>query len=172
MDVMLHNRKRNRKETFCFDKTRGHQVMSPVKNKQRTLKRSVHFAGTHQYVSRGQLLEEHVKGRWYQSEEYRSIMEDIVMTFRALERAAGDISLLDPSKHCLRGLESYIFRKFVMIKRSSQRSIVLCQQKFQLLHGLTDEHALQFLSMKLSKHDDIIAIQNAKFDSDSLSSAF
>ena len=147
---------------------------SPARQAQRTSKnirgsrKSVRFFESGNKVVFRHLLKEELKHAWYQSDEYKEFQKDRITTISTLRSAKGDLNALDPSKHCVRGLEMNatpeIFRyRTVGIKVHAR--IVLQQQKLQRQVGHKDDGTLGIVSTASSKAAIQLAAALALIDS-------
>lgn len=107
------------------------------------------------------------KAFWYQPADFASFKEERLDTVRALKYAHGDLSCLDPSIYCLRGLEQKIFTTLGREQRSQQlaiiRAVLRAQQK-QRKSGVKDPETIKSLSMVFSKLSRDRAVEMAELD--------
>jgi hypothetical protein len=92
---------------------------------------------------------------------------DCTQTIQALKRARGDPSSLDPSVHCLRGLEKRISSKYNRERRLQQLNIirlVLKAQEEQRKSGIIDPERIKSLSKTLSRMSRDQAFELAELD--------
>jgi hypothetical protein len=69
---------------------------------------------------------------WYEHDEYKRFEMSRRMTIDAINKAQGDMSLLNPAEHCLLGLEEQLSRKQVLVRKlksSHYMQLVLEQLK-------------------------------------------
>lgn len=112
-------------------------------------------------------LERRRKASWYQPEDFVSFNRESVETVRALHFVQGDLSCLDPSIYCLRGLEPKIFSAVGRQRRSQKLAIlraVLCVQQEQRETGVKDPETIKSLCTMLSKLSRDRAVEMAELD--------
>lgn len=91
---------------------------------------------------------------WYQPVEYAQFNRDRRATIDAIQSVHGDVSILDPQVHCVRGLEHQLSKKQVLSRKlKSMRYVrtLLDEQFVQKLSGNEDPESLQILSTIFSK---------------------
>lgn len=104
---------------------------------------------------------------WYQREDFLSFHMEQLQTIHALKKAQGDLSYLDPSKHCLRGLERKISAGYGRERRSQQTEIinmVLEAQTEQREKGVRDPEGIKKLSSVFSRVSRDRAVEMAALD--------
>mmetsp|Transcript_28780 Transcript_28780/g.43480 ORF Transcript_28780/g.43480 Transcript_28780/m.43480 type:complete len:174 (+) Transcript_28780:117-638(+) len=106
-------------------------------------------------------------GVWYQYDDFVSFHKERSQTLKKLKSAHGNVSYLDPSLYCLRGLEEKLSKKFAK-QRKFQQSVtirsVLTAQAHQKEIGYTNPEYIKDLSMKNSKASRDRAIELAAID--------
>jgi hypothetical protein len=106
--------------------------------------------------------------RWYQEDEYQRIKDEYLRTLIAYTKANMQITELDESEHCLRGLETQISILILrMPYRNRQKKVVksvLSLQQVQKSMKQQDSAALREMSLIVSKQDNLKAIKNASAD--------
>lgn len=142
-----------RKSAFKIriDSLRGRGVV-PVRKSKAASKKRVRF-GDRQVLFR-HVPEEELQQSWYQSNEYDAFKSESKITLAALKQAHGNVTQLDASKHCLRGLEAHVSLSILKLRQMMIRStvqIVLDQQKVQRSHGVSDPNMIGAVSMMFSK---------------------
>jgi len=83
----------------------------PRKRCRVAARKQVHFAPTATVVHPPAPFNPPVEGNelWYQDADYAAFEQDRRACLAAMECCRGDVSLLDPTKYCLRGLEHHLF---------------------------------------------------------------
>jgi hypothetical protein len=147
---------------------------TPVRKAQLSLKKtsrdkkSVRFSESDNKVVFRQMFKEELKQTWYQSVEYKEFQNDRLMTIRTLRSAKGDLSALNPSKQCVRGLEMNATPEIFQYRASGIKATVmrvLQQQQVQRQMGLKDDGTLGMVSMVSSKPAAQLAAALALIDS-------
>jgi hypothetical protein len=91
---------------------------------------------------------------WYEVEEYNFFQKECRRTVAAIKKAKGELSTLDPTEHCVRGLEQFLsVKQMVLRKKEAKRYIhvMMRQQYVQRRTGQSDPSRLQALSELFSK---------------------
>lgn len=104
---------------------------------------------------------------WYQREELVSFHKDRLLTVKALKRAKGDITRLDPSQCSLRGLEDIISAQYGRarrLKKTRTVRMILQVQAEQRELGVSDPELIRSLSMLFSQMSRDQAIEIAEID--------
>ena len=106
--------------------------------------------------------------RWYQEDEYKSIKDEYLRTLIAYTKVNMQMTELDESEHCLRGLETQISILILrMPYRNRQSKVVksvLSLQQIQKSMKQQDSAALREMSLIVSNQDNLKAIKNASAD--------
>ena len=127
----------------------------PIKVERTTtkLKKSVRFANMATAITRS-ISKEELNVMWYDDKEYTAFQQERRNTIAAVSKANGDISMLDPTQVCVRGLEGQLSRKQVLARRMTlmQYTQVILRQQYVLKRtGRSDPERLQALSEMFSK---------------------
>jgi hypothetical protein len=104
---------------------------------------------------------------WYQREDFVSFYKERLQTVRALKKAQGDITCLDPSEYCLRGLEEKISTRYGRERRLKQIKIIRMVLEVQAEHremGVRNPEGIKSLSMLVSKMSRDHAVEIAELD--------
>lgn len=115
----------------------------------------VQFAEHKNTVQSRHVSEDDLRCLWLQKHDYEVIRSKIRSTLSTLKFSNGDLSKLDTTEECLRGLEMPILFHVYKIK-SNQRDFTrnVCSFfKVQRHMGLHDPESLQMLASTLSKAD-------------------
>ena len=133
-------------------------------------KKSVTFSGRKcvHIVERVDDVKGSIQQLWYQEDEYQSIKDEYLRTLIAYTKVNMEITELDESEHCLRGLETQVSILILrMPYRSRQKKVVksvLSLQQVQKSMKKQDSAALREMSLIVSKQDSLKAIKNASGD--------
>ena len=91
-----------------------------------------------------------VQTKWYRLDEYRNFQLEARRTLAALLERGNDPSALDPSEHCLRGLEKHQIppKARAMYKEQNRQFIrlIICEHLRLRQQGVTDPECLKKLS--------------------------
>ncbi|CAB9530067.1 expressed unknown protein (Partial), partial [Seminavis robusta] len=71
-------------------------------------KKSVRIAENRNTVLFRHVLESELKQTWYETKDYCDFKRDSKGTLNALHMAQGQLCLLNPQQHCIRGLEAHV----------------------------------------------------------------
>jgi hypothetical protein len=116
-------------------------------------KRSVNFSNMTRVATRP-ISQQELRTMWYEVEEYKFFQKDCRRTIAAIKKAKGELSTLDPTEHCVRGLEQFLsVKQMVLRKKEAKRYIhvMMRQQYVQRRTGQSDPSRLQALSEIFSK---------------------
>jgi hypothetical protein len=116
-------------------------------------KRSVKFSNMTRVATRP-ISQQELRTMWYEVEEYKFFQKECRRTIAAIKKAKGELSTLDPTEHCVRGLEQFLsVKQMVLRKKEAKRYIhvMMRQQYVQRRTGQSDPSRLQALSEIFSK---------------------
>ena len=139
----------------------------PFKKRCFVPKKAVRFDEDHNSVHYRHASREDLFNTWLQQNDYHLIREENRATLKALNKAKGNISHLDATQLCVRGLEEQISVYLFNSSRDRQRKfvkIILVQYKFQRKCGFWNPDSLCMLSASLSKQDRAKALKIATID--------
>lgn len=129
-----------------FLKRPAHKALAP--------RRKVKFAPTRLVRKISVQPKEEQSKLWYQPADYSAFAYDRRSTLNAVHQVRGDLTYLDPSKYCLRGLEQQLTKRQVYERRQRSlqyRHVVLQQQHYQRYSGISDPQSLKAVSELFSK---------------------
>mmetsp|Transcript_5022 Transcript_5022/g.7259 ORF Transcript_5022/g.7259 Transcript_5022/m.7259 type:complete len:144 (-) Transcript_5022:279-710(-) len=107
------------------------------------------------------------KKSWYRHNDYISFYKEGISTIKTFQVEHGNLMRLDPSKHCLRGLEKMISKSHQQHRRKYQSitvQMVLDAHAMQRRDGRSDPEEIKALSMIFSKISRDRALDMAAID--------
>lgn len=134
-----------------------HQKQLPIKAKKTTTKkpkRSVRFSNMASVTTRPTTSKSELDTMWYHDNEYTAFDQERRRTIAAIKNVNGDLSSLDPTVYCVRGLEQQLSTKQVLARRLKAKQythVVLRQQYVQKRIGRSDPDRLQAISEMFSR---------------------
>jgi len=151
-----------RKSSIGWKKPSEHSLPTGVK----TARKGVRFA-QHEEVAFRHVTQDELEKTWYQKADFDSFKGDCVQTAREYNYVAGDVTRLDPSKVCLRGLEQQLTRNSMLTRKitiSSTIKMVVREQLCQKSMGYSNPEKVGELSRALSQGARDRAVTVADFD--------
>jgi len=138
-----------------------------VSKRRRLVKPSVRFVEDKNTVRIRPASSEDLNNAWLHQADYDRIREETRSTILAVIKAEGNISSLDATQACVRGLEQYICVYVYNGNPKKQREFSrnICNQyRAQRKMGVSDPESLSLLSSVLSRADQMNALQLASID--------
>jgi hypothetical protein len=133
-------------------------------------KKAVQFSKRTTIKVRPRIGKDEVGNMWYRPEEYADFTLSRHQTIRAVVehvKEGANLCLLDPEKHCLRGLEKNLSKKRILARRlrtAQHTRAVLMEQQSQRALGVFDPISLQSVCGYFSRHAHKQAYKRALLD--------